>query len=224
MEGKAMKNQEKLEYKRDLVLDAMERLLRQPNGDHASVAQIAKEAGIAKGSVYYYFNSREEIIDALITRVYSESISQCQKVLLENEINAIQKLEKILTIYVQNMTTDKLILVQYIYKEENAIIRQKTKDQNVKNIVPIISKILEQGIFEKTFECKFTYEFAEYFIALMETCFYYLLFQKDVEKNKKRLLSLEAILESSLKASQNSFNFFHVILLQYYFPISSKSK
>jgi len=215
-----MKNQEKLEYKRDLVLDTMERLLRQPNGDHTSIAQIAKEAGIGKGSVYYYFNSREEIIDALITRVYSESISQCQLVLLENETNAIEKLKKILTIYVQNMTTDKLILVQYIYKEENAVIRQKTKDQNVKNIVPIIAKILEQGIVEKTFECEYICEFAEYFISLMETCFYYLLFQKDMAKNKNKLLALEEIFESSLKAPKNSFNFFHEILLQYYFPIS----
>nr|WP_088369212.1 TetR/AcrR family transcriptional regulator [endosymbiont 'TC1' of Trimyema compressum] len=38
--------------------------------NHISISQIAKKVGIGKGSIYYYFSSRDEIINALIERIY----------------------------------------------------------------------------------------------------------------------------------------------------------
>ena len=50
------------------ILDAAERLLENEVGRLPSVAEVAKEAGLAKGTVYLYFNSKEQLLHGLHAR------------------------------------------------------------------------------------------------------------------------------------------------------------
>ena len=52
--------------KKDLILDAMQELMNKSNAQTISVSDIAKKAGIGKGSIYYYFKSKEEILEGVI--------------------------------------------------------------------------------------------------------------------------------------------------------------
>jgi AcrR family transcriptional regulator len=52
----------------DAILDAAERLLLRSPDRLASVAEVADEAGLAKGTVYLYFASKEELLLALHER------------------------------------------------------------------------------------------------------------------------------------------------------------
>ncbi len=50
------------------ILDAAERLLLQSPDRSANVAEVAREAGLAKGTVYLYFPGKEELLLALHER------------------------------------------------------------------------------------------------------------------------------------------------------------
>ncbi|HEY7904363.1 MAG TPA: TetR family transcriptional regulator [Casimicrobiaceae bacterium] len=50
------------------ILDAAGRLLRADPDRFASVAEVAREAGLAKGTMYLYFSSKEELLLALHER------------------------------------------------------------------------------------------------------------------------------------------------------------
>ena len=65
--------------KSDLILDSMQKLMLKKDTRSISVSEIAREAGIGKGSIYYYFKSKEEIVDAVIERSYSDAIRQAQE-------------------------------------------------------------------------------------------------------------------------------------------------
>ena len=58
--------------KYQLILDATETLLKNRDAKSISVNDIAKTAGIGKGSIYYYFSSKNEILEALIQRNYQK--------------------------------------------------------------------------------------------------------------------------------------------------------
>ena len=64
----------KKQNKRDLILDTMQSLMSQNLASTATVSDIAKHAGIAKGGIYYYFSSKDEILDAVLERSYSQAI------------------------------------------------------------------------------------------------------------------------------------------------------
>jgi AcrR family transcriptional regulator len=64
---RAIQAEDKLE-RRDTILDAAERLLLRSPERVANVAEVAEEARLAKGTVYLYFPSKEELLLALHER------------------------------------------------------------------------------------------------------------------------------------------------------------
>ena len=80
--------------KKQLILDSMEQLMAdEPYGD-ISVDSIAKKAGIGKGSIYYYFCSKEEILDSVISRCYKKALHEyfCEINSCETTLEKIKKL------------------------------------------------------------------------------------------------------------------------------------
>jgi len=64
---RAMQAEDKQE-RRDAILDAAERMLLRSPEHIANVAEVADEAGLAKGTVYLYFSGKEELLLALHER------------------------------------------------------------------------------------------------------------------------------------------------------------
>lgn len=52
--------------KREIIIDAAEKLMSIAPYSEISVDDIAKQAGIGKGSIYYYFKSKDDILYSLI--------------------------------------------------------------------------------------------------------------------------------------------------------------
>ena len=52
--------------KANIILDPMKTLLEQDDGASCSRSDIARKVGIGKGSIHYYFKSKDEIFDTLV--------------------------------------------------------------------------------------------------------------------------------------------------------------
>ncbi len=66
LQSRAIHSEEKASRRADIVAAAGRLLTRDPE-NFASVAQVAEEAGLAKGTVYLYFKTKEEMLMALHT-------------------------------------------------------------------------------------------------------------------------------------------------------------
>lgn len=73
----ADKREEYLEERRELLLDAALTVLSRDGFDKATMAAIAEQAGIAKGTVYNYFQSKEDVLAAVLY----ERTTQLERVL-----------------------------------------------------------------------------------------------------------------------------------------------
>jgi len=88
------KNTQKTE-RRDAILQAAWSLIRQ-NGYHkTTVDEIAKGAGIAKGTIYLYFESKEEIMLALVD-LTNLKIAKEQDKILASRLSAEKKLRSVI--------------------------------------------------------------------------------------------------------------------------------
>jgi len=67
VKARATRDEDKLERRRE-ILDAAERLFREQPERLASMDQLAEVAGVAKGTLYLYFPSKEEVLVALHER------------------------------------------------------------------------------------------------------------------------------------------------------------
>lgn len=61
------------EERRNEILDAADELFGRKGFDGTSTNDILEKVGIARGTLYYHFKSKEDILDALIQR-YEEQM------------------------------------------------------------------------------------------------------------------------------------------------------
>ncbi len=73
------------------ILDAAEKLFAEKGFDGTGLMDIANEAGVPKSLIYYYFESKDEILKELINRLLQESLD-----LKKNNFEPI-KAEELLT-------------------------------------------------------------------------------------------------------------------------------
>ena len=71
--------------KYNLILDSLQKLLENKKLQTISVSEIAQAAGIGKGSIYYYFPSKDAILEALVERNYEKPLTTA-KIFLPRQI------------------------------------------------------------------------------------------------------------------------------------------
>ncbi len=139
--------------KKEIILDAMRALFHEGKAGTASVSDIAKKAGIAKGLMYYYFRSKEEVMDALVLHEYEDIILSCDEVVEQSGAGALQKLALLLKTYRGSYVDESLD--EYLHMPQNAAIHQKSLAQILSALSKIIARIIRQGIEEGTFTCEY---------------------------------------------------------------------
>jgi len=134
-----------------------------------SVESIIKKVGVAKGTFYYYFRSKEDLLDKLVKRMTSKIRVEIKKIVEKKDLDAISKLEKAYSvagnIKLENIHLIKLML-KILYEKDNLILRYKLYKSNIELIVPEFAKIIEQGVKEKSFNTSYPHEAARLFFEL----------------------------------------------------------
>jgi len=193
--------------KKKIILDALRDLFKEGKAGTASVSDIAKKAGIAKGGMYYYFRSKEEVLDALVTREYEDIIKSCDALIDQSEENAIMKLAFLLKSYRSSYVDASLD--EYLHMPQNAAMHQKSLAKILSSLSQIISRIIKQGIEEGTFICDYPTEYSE----IMMSVFTFLLdpgiFPWTGEQYVAKLKALADMLEKGLCAPKGSFDFLY---------------
>ena len=81
--------------KYDKILNALETLLGGRNLQTISVSEIAQTAGIGKGSIYYYFPSKEAIFEALVERSYEKPLETAKELAAQTGISPFTRMAMI---------------------------------------------------------------------------------------------------------------------------------
>ncbi len=77
--------------RRNEILDAAETLFTTKGYNETTIIDILKAVGIAKGTFYYYFKSKEELLFELARQVVEEMQTASKAIIQTKELNAIEK-------------------------------------------------------------------------------------------------------------------------------------
>ena len=83
------------QMKYDKILDALQSLLVTKELSTISVSEIAQTAGIGKGSIYYYFPSKEAILEALVKRSYEAPLDTAKHLAEQTDISPFTRMAMI---------------------------------------------------------------------------------------------------------------------------------
>ncbi|MFJ1644448.1 TetR/AcrR family transcriptional regulator [Streptomyces sp. NPDC088258] len=86
----------KSEQTRTLILETALRLFRERGYDKTTMRAIAKEAGVSVGNAYYYFSSKEHLVQGFYDRIATEHRAAVRSV-LDREVRLEARLAGVLT-------------------------------------------------------------------------------------------------------------------------------
>jgi len=137
--------------RKEQIIDAAANLFSQKSYHDVTMDQIAAHVGVAKGTIYLYFNSKEKLYLEILEDTYEEIESILEKEIAKND-RAPEKLKKILRLifqfYLQHMD-----VLRILSRDETHLIREHfefTEHWRLRRI-KLYQKILEKGIKEGSF-------------------------------------------------------------------------
>ena len=193
--------------KKKIILDAMRELFIEGKAGSASVSDITKKAGIAKGGLYYYFRSKEEVLDALLEREYSDIIQSCKSIVESSNENAISKMALLLRSYRSSYVDASLD--EYLHMPQNAALHQKSLAQILSALSQVISKIIRQGIEEGIFSGEYPQEYSEIIMSVFTFLLDPGIFPRTAEENAMKMKALADLLEKGLSAPKGCLSFLY---------------
>ena len=98
--------------KREAILRAAIRVFANNGYFNSKVADIAREAGVADGTVYLYFKSKEEILHSVFDRSMEEAIADGRK-RLEDVSDPREKLRRIAQLHLERLGADRDLAIVF---------------------------------------------------------------------------------------------------------------
>jgi len=168
-EGGAVGNSKEAEERKKEILDVAEELFTAKGYESTSTTDILERVGIARGTLYYHFKSKEEILDALIDRIIQGMVSNI-RLALSDKSTTLQKLIS----FVGAMKVDSAIgkeITDYAHKPQNALMHQKIQNSLLDVLTPIAAEIIKEGIKEGIVSTNYPEEAAEMLLIYSSVVF-----------------------------------------------------
>jgi TetR/AcrR family fatty acid metabolism transcriptional regulator len=98
--------------KREAILRAATTVFAHNGYFNSKVADIAREAGVADGTVYLYFKSKEDILHSIFDRSVDEALAEAKQK-IENISDPREKLRQIALLHLERLGADRDLAVVF---------------------------------------------------------------------------------------------------------------
>ncbi|KXY78181.1 TetR/AcrR family transcriptional regulator [Bacillus anthracis] len=202
------------EERRKEILETAERLFITKGYTKTTVNDILKEIGIAKGTFYHYFKSKEEVMDEIIMRIIKEDVAKAKVIVSNPNIPVLEKLFRVLMEQSPKSGDVKDKMIEQFHQPNNAEMHQKSLVQSIIHLSPVLTEILEQGIEEGIFLTSYPQETIELLLSSAQVIFDDGLFQWKPEEMMRRVKAYIKMMEVSVGAKEGSFNYMMEVLMK----------
>lgn len=200
------------EERRNEILDTAEMLFCNKGYTKTTINDILKEIGVAKGTFYYYFKSKEEVMDAIIARIIAYDVAFAKKIATNPDIPAIEKFFQILIGQRPKSGEVKEKILDQFHQPNNAEMHQKSMVQSILNLTPVLTEVIEQGIKENVFNTEHPKETIEFLLASSGCIFDEGMFHWENDEILQKSKAFVYIMEKTLGAKEGSFDFVYKML------------
>lgn len=191
------------EERKNEIMEAAEQLFAAKGFDGTSTNDILAAVGIARGTLYYHFKSKEDIMNALIERYHAQVIEAARVTAADKSIPVVERLFSTLTALKITSSGQQLVIKQ-IKKPQNALMQQKMQRVIINSVPPILAEIIEEGIEQDVFRTKYPYECVEMIVIYASILFDSDMITLTQEQTGQRINALIGNIELMLGAKSGS--------------------
>lgn len=136
------------EERKNQILEAATRVFTQRGFDEARMDDIVEEAGLSKGTLYWYFESKEALITTIVDRIFDWETAHMREI-IASEVPAPRKLEAIVDSTIEDLERMRP-LMPILFEFWSLSLRKETVKQTIKRyyqrFLDLIEPVIQQGI------------------------------------------------------------------------------
>lgn len=202
-----MKAIKESEIRRQEILIAARELFIKKGYEQTSVNDILKIVDIAKGTFYYYFASKGEVLDAIVLDIVEEGARRAENNLIDKSIPLLNRIMMAIMAQVPEFEGRDEIKVE-MHKVENTKLERLYLREMLKRMTPILQKPINEGMELGIFHMEYPTESIESILLLGHMMFDCDVFQWKDEDYPMKIKAFLFNVEKLLGAKEGELNVF----------------
>jgi AcrR family transcriptional regulator len=141
--------------RRTEILDHAYKLFTERGYERTSINQIICSIGFSKGALYHHFSSKEELLEAITSRLAGQIAEDARSILEDPSLDAFARL----TAFLAHLRARKVEQVaemremfEPIFRADNVRLFHRIHAAITAVVQPILAKIIADGVAERTFD------------------------------------------------------------------------
>jgi AcrR family transcriptional regulator len=190
--------------RRQELIDAAEGLFMEKGYEQTAVSDIVREVQVAHGTFYYYFPSKEDILEAVIDKDIAGLESNVKEIMQRQDLAPASKLNSMVNSII-GINVARRKLMDYLHEESNAVMHEKMERRTVDRLVPLLTEVVALGSEDGCFNVQNPRETAEFLLASLVYFFHHPEIFTNPGRSEKMRHTLETILGRVLGVKNYNF-------------------
>jgi AcrR family transcriptional regulator len=152
--------------RRTEFLEASLDLFNQKGFENTSVDDIIARVGVAKGLFYYYFSSKEEILQIQMERLHEEIEAAIAIAMKKKGLTAMERFNELVAIN-RDVVCRSSALIMYFRQERNKAFHLSMERRAREFMTGAMEEIIQQGVDEGVFKVHYPRETATAILAMI---------------------------------------------------------
>lgn len=185
------------EKRRDLVKIAFALFMRK-GYENTTINDILKTAEISKGAMYHYFESKEDILDAVIIYVIDIDAKRYDSIIDNQKLSAWDKFIALMLEPPGEVPEELQQVQEYLSNRKASIVDYRSRELSEQHSVIELAKIINEGVRSGEFQTDFPDEMAEMIYAASQSMVLWVGINPVAEKIKKEAEAFAFLLKQCL--------------------------
>lgn len=200
-----MKTVKEGEVRRREILVAARELFVSKGYEQTSVNDILKVVDIAKGTFYYYFSSKEEVLEAIILDIVEEGARRAENVLKDKSVPLVNRIMMAIMAQTPEFEGSDQIKEE-MHKVENTKLERLYLRAMLKRMTPVLEEPVLEGIERDMFHMEYPTECIESILLLGHMMFDCDVFEWKMEDYPKKIKAFLCNVEKMLGTKEGELN------------------
>jgi AcrR family transcriptional regulator len=134
------------ERRSDLISAAL-KIFEKKGYSKATVSEIVKAAGVAQGTFYLYFDSKEDVLDAVAEHIVRDIVDVAIDI-SRSDRTAVEKVQELLRAWLNVLGASRGPLLEELHGSKYAPLHDRMARKALERMLPPLISIIEQGVAE----------------------------------------------------------------------------
>lgn len=181
------------DVRRSEIMDVADKLFHEKGYHETAVSDIVRENGVAQGTFYYYFKSKEAVLEAIIYRQVSKMGESVRRIVDSKELSPPRKVEMVVSAIFENLRGECGFMFDFLYTDQYLHIVDKCARFADSVLSPMVHEVIEEGNQAGIFNVPFPREILIFVSSILE-CLDHSVYQRCSPEQLSRRFALASML------------------------------